>query len=236
MTVSPEELAAFADGELPPERAEQVAAEVAADPHLARQVESHRALRGLLSSHYDPIAAKPVPDRLAAMLAAGTVQVAASPAVADLGAARARRAARRLPRWSWYAGPALAASLALLLVVTPSNQSAGSYAGAQLAAVLDSRLSADPVSGGERQVLLSFARESGEICRAWVGPEDSGIACRDDTGWRVVRQGEGVALGQGGYRQANSSVGNLMAAAQDMAQAGALGPEQEAAAREQGWR
>ncbi len=89
MTVSPEELAAFADGELPPERAEQVAAEVAADPHLARQVKSHRALRGLLSSHYDPIAAKPVPDRLAALLAAGTVQEAASPGVADLGAARA---------------------------------------------------------------------------------------------------------------------------------------------------
>lgn len=236
MTLSREELAAYADGELPPQRAAQVAAAVAADPELARQVKAHQDLRTMLAGHYDPIAGEAVPDRLANLLQDPAAREPAPATVAQIGDARARRAARAVPHWRWLAGPALAASLALLLINLPREGAGDAYADRQLATVLDSRLSGDPVPAGEPQVLLSFNREGGELCRAWAGRVDSGIACRDDEGWRIVRKGGAVAAEQGDYRQADSAVGDLMAAAQDMAVAGALDPEQEAQARKNGWR
>jgi AraC-like DNA-binding protein len=49
MTISREELAAFADGELDTGREAEIAAAVAADPALAAQVEAHRALKARLA-------------------------------------------------------------------------------------------------------------------------------------------------------------------------------------------
>ena len=43
MSVTPEELAAFADGELDPAREAEVATAIAAAPTLAEQVRAHRA-------------------------------------------------------------------------------------------------------------------------------------------------------------------------------------------------
>lgn len=234
MTVTREELAAWADGQLDAARAVDVAAAVAADPALAREVAAHRALKGLLTAHYAPIAAEPVPDRFAALLGTKPADEPEAAAVIDLAAARAARSSRRIPRWGWVVGPALAASLALLLITTPTAN--GSYADTQLASALDTRLTADPVTAGEPRVLLSFARKDGELCRAWAAPAGSGIACRDSKGWRIERQAPGIDPAASDYRQAGSPLEELMGAAQDMASDGALDPEQEAAARGRGWR
>lgn len=236
MTVSREELAAFADGQLDSARAAEVAAAMQADPALARQVEAHRALKGLLTAHYDPIAAEPVPDRFAALLSASRTDEPAAAQVIDFAAAQASRASRRIPRWGWVVGPALAASLALLLINTPTPGTGGNYADAQLASALDTRLTADPAKPGEPQVLLSFARKGGELCRAYAAPAGSGIACRDGQGWRIERKGPGIDPAASDYRQAGSPLEELMGAAQDMASEGALDPAQEAAARQRGWR
>lgn len=236
MTVSPEELAAFADGQLDPARSAEVAAAVAADPALARQVEAHRALKGLLSAHYDPIAAEPVPDRFAALLGGARTDEPAAAEVIDLAAARASRTSRRISRWGWVVGPALAASLALLLINTPTPGTGSNYADAQLASALDTRLTADPAKAGQPQVLLSFARKDGQLCRAYAAPAGSGIACRDGQGWRIERKGPGIDPTASDYRQAGSPLEDLMAAAQDMASDGALDPAQEASARARGWR
>lgn len=236
MTISREELAAFADGQLDPARSAEVAAAVEADPALARQVEAHRALKGLLSAHYDPIVAQPVPDRFATLLGGARTDEPAAAEVIDLAAARASRTSRRIPRWGWVVGPALAASLALLLINTPTPGTGGNYADAQLASALDTRLTADPAKPGEPQVLLSFARKDGQLCRAYAAPAGSGIACRDSEGWRIERKGPGIDPAASDYRQAGSALEELMAAAQDMASAGALDPAQEAAARQRGWR
>lgn len=241
MTVTPEELAAYADDELDAARAAEVEAAIAADPALARQVEQHRALRGLLSAHYAPIAAEPVPDRFAALLGGAKQEPApaapASPEVIDFAAARESRAARRrLPRWTWVAGPALAATLALLVLVRAPGGTDG-YAGAQLASVLDTQLSGESAPAGEPRVLLSFARADGSLCRAFAASESSGIACRDARGWKIERRAPGIAPEAGDYRQAGSPVEALMQQAQDMAgDAGALDPAAEAAARAKGWR
>lgn len=236
MRVSREELAAFSDGELAPARAAEVAAAVDADPALARQVAAHRALKGLLGAHYAPIVAEPVPERFADLLRRGGNDKSAASSVIDFEAARAARASRRIPRWTWVVGPALAASLAFFVINTPTPGTSNNYADAPLASVLDTRLTADPAAPGEPQVLLSFARRDGELCRAYAGPAASGIACRDANGWRIERKGPGIDPAAGDYRQAGSPLEELMSSAQDMASDGALDPQAEAAARERDWR
>lgn len=236
MTVTSEELAAFADGELDSTRAAEVAAAIEADPGLARQVEAHRALKGLLSSHYAPLAEAPVPDRFTALLGSVKSDEPAAAAVIDLAAARAERSSRRIPRWGWVVGPALAASLVLLLVSAPPPGSDGTYADAQLAAALDTRLTAEPAPAGEPRVLLSFARAGGELCRTYAASAGSGIACRDANGWRIERTAPGYDPAASDYRQAGSPLEELMTAAQDMASGGPLDQQQETAARKRGWR
>jgi anti-sigma factor RsiW len=61
MSVTREELAAFADGELEPARAAEVAALVEGDPALAAQVQAHRALKERLGGPFAPILAATVP-------------------------------------------------------------------------------------------------------------------------------------------------------------------------------
>src|SRR3546814_10941996 len=51
MTITPEEIAAFADGQIEGDARARIAAAVAADPELARQVEADRKSTRLNSSH-----------------------------------------------------------------------------------------------------------------------------------------------------------------------------------------
>lgn len=234
MTIAREELAAFADGELPEARAAEVAAAVEADPALAREVEAHRALKARLSGHFAPMLDEPVPDRLATMLQAGEAPPQAE--VADLAAARERRRERRaVPRWGWVVGPALAASLALV-VFLPRGEQDPAYAGASLAAALDSTLIAEQAPDADTRILLSFRDAQGEFCRAFSRTQGSGIACRDEQGWRIEAQGEGSARAQSEYRMAGADEASILARAQEMAQGPALDAEAEAAARAAGWR
>lgn len=230
MTVTREELAAFADGELGEPRRSQVADEVAQDEALTAEVQRHRALKEQLNAHFAPILDQPVPDRLTGLLGADEGKVA------DFMAARQKREARRrVPRWGWIAGPALAASLALA-VILPGGGAPEGYAGTELAAVLDERLVADQAPGEDVRVLLSFRDEAGAYCRAFAGAEQSGIACRDDTGWKLQLEGQG-ATGHGtDYRMAGADAAEILARAQEMASGPALDAADEQAARNSGWR
>jgi len=228
MSVTPEELAAFADGQLDEPRGSAVAAAVAVDPALAAEVERHRELRQRLASHFAPILDAPVPERLTALVGGG------EPKVADFTAASQRRAIRGIPRWAWIVGPALAASLALAVFV-PRGTPQG-YADPELAGALDRQLVATQASDARTQVLLSFRNHGGQFCRAFSGRTQSGIACRDSTGWRLQATAPGAASEQGDYRMAGSPAAAIMAQAQDMAAGPALTAEQEQAARVRGWR
>ena len=232
MTITPEDIAAFADGELSGEREAQVAAAIAADPELAQQVERHKSLKSMLAGHYSPVLDQPVPDRLAAMLSRP------QPAeVVDFAAARERRESRRrLPHWGWIAGPALAASLALAVFLPGQGGDASAYADTQLAGVLDDRLVADQSPGDETRVLLSFRSEEGRYCRAFSGSAGGGIACRDEAGWKLEALGEGSEGASTDYRMAGAGDAEILALAQEMAAGPALDAQGEQAAREQGWR
>lgn len=238
MTISREDLVAFADGELTGERAREVEAAIAADPALLRDLERHRALKAQLCAHFDPIAAEPIPDSLAALLR-GAPEAPEAPEgnVVGFAAARERMAnKRRLPRWSFIAGPALAASLVLAVLVPRGDDQAATYAGAELASVLDRRLVAEQAPGEETRVLLSFRDRAGAYCRAFSGSEQSGVACRDATGWKLEALGEGSPGTQSDYRMAGAGAAAILARAQSMADGAALDGEQEAAARARGWR
>ncbi len=228
MSVTREELAAFADGELDEPRRGEVAAAVAADPALAAEVERHRVLKDKLAAHFAPILDQPVPERLASLLGD------AEPKVADLAAARQRRATRGFPRWGWIVGPALAASLALA-VLLPRGTPEG-YAGLQLAAALDDQLVATQASNAPTRVLLSFRNGDGQFCRAYSDTSQSGIACKDKTGWRLDAVTASTAPAQSDYKMAASAAARIMAIAQNMTVGPALDPAQERAAQAKGWR
>ena len=74
MTVTPEMMAAYADGELAGEERQHVEAAIAADAELARQVDRHRRLKAMLSARYAPIAAAPVPERLTDLIASASMR------------------------------------------------------------------------------------------------------------------------------------------------------------------
>jgi hypothetical protein len=229
MSITEQELAAYADGELSGNDAVRVEQAIAADPSLAAKVESHRALRATLSAHFASVADQPLPDRLTALLKQDDKVVQLAPR------RDARRTGARLPRWSWIAAPALAASLALALFL-PRGGDGVTYADPQLAATLDGQLVAQQAPDAETRILLSFARDEGDYCRAYASPDHSGIACRDAQGWALVEQFGGVPASGGEYQQAGSPLADLMAKAQDMAADGALDAQQEQAARTRGWR
>jgi hypothetical protein len=227
MSVTREEIAAFADGQLDPGREAEVAALVGADPALAEQVHAHRALRERLAGHFAPILDAPLPERL-------TAPLTEKPAVIDFADAREKRErARVLPRWSWIAGPALAASLALAVFLPRGGSD---YADGALASALDTQLVATQEAGAPNRILLSFRDEGGAFCRAFAGEEQSGIACRENEGWRLRMTAAGVPAQQADFRMADNPAAEVLERAQAMAAEGALDAEEERAAKARGWR
>lgn len=236
MTISPEELAAYADGELSGERRAGVEAAIAADPSLAQQVAAHRALKASLGAHFAPVLDQSVPERLTAMLAGANSLQTDNNVVSFAGARERQQAKKKIPRWGWVAGPALAASLALAVLMPRSGDDGADFAGPQLAAVLDQQLISSQQQDADTRILLSFRSKDGDLCRAYRGEAAGGIACREQQGWRVVNKLDGSSTASSEYRQAGSGDAALLAMVQDMAEGPALDNAQEAAAKEAGWR
>ena len=226
MTIEPEMLMAYADGELDPLNAKRVERAIAGDPALAQEVERHRALRKRVSDSFAPVADEQVPDRLAALLKSNVV---------DLPTPKTRPILSR-----WRAAAALAACLVLGLTIGISvsrgpvfSGAGGLYASGSLAAALD-----DQVGGadGAVKVAVSFRDKQGAYCRVFSSSATDGIACRDASGWALRRTQQGSTTQHGDYAQAGSPDPDLMAAAQDMMAGEPLDAKAEAAARGAGWR
>ena len=227
MSVTPEELAAFADGELAPARAAEVARAVAADAALAEDLRKHRQLRARLGEHFAPIVDAPLPETLTAPLRSESN-------VVSFAAASEARLARRTPRWAWLAAPALAASLVLAVVL--SRGPGDGYAAGGVADALEGQLVASQGADAEPRILLSFRDEGGAFCRAFAGAAESGIACKDGRGWRLRTTGPGVAAERREYGMAGNEAARLLESAQAMAAGGALDAAQEREARARNWR
>lgn len=199
MTFSDETLAAYADGEL--DRAACAEIEEAAhdDPSIAQRIGQYRALRAQLQSAYTAELQEPVPDRLLAALRGPlpSAPSGASPAVADLQAARAAKSRTSLrgtaaaTRWRY----SLAAGLLLAVVglfawrqnrpwVETGNGTL--VAQGSLAAGLSDQLSGEPTSGSPLRIGLSFAAKSGDYCRTFFLAGNAGLACRHAGRWEIL--------------------------------------------------
>jgi anti-sigma factor RsiW len=231
MTPSPETIAAYADGELEGEALREVEAAVAADPALQAQVAAHRALKRRLGAHFAPTAEESVPDSLVRAVRGGGEVVD----FADAARRRARPAASS--PWRRYAGPALAASLVLGLVgVGLRQQQSSTYAPGEIAVALQGQLAETQSPQAPVRILLSFRDDAGAFCRGFSSAAQSGIACKDDRGWRLRKVVGGEEAAAGDYRQAGSADADVLAAIQDMARGEALDAQAERSAMQRGWR
>lgn len=238
--VTDEMLYAFLDGELDSAARTRVAAAIAADPALAQRVTQQRALRQLLQAQFDPVLQEPVPARLEALL------VAPAAAAVDLTRARARRTARTArPAWQTWGAQAAALALGVLLGAllftrggTPLYVEQGGQllARGALQTALSERLGVDAPADGVA-IGLSLRTGEGEICRSFqLAAGQAGLACRSDNNWRIDMLTRATGSNDE-YRQAGSALpDNLRLTIEARASSEPLTAEEEAIARQAGWR
>ena len=229
MTITPEQLAAFADGELDDLTAVRVRRAVDADPALAAELARLAGLRNMLAARFDPVLTDPVPARL-------TKPIEDAAKVVNLNDVRAaRQTLWQRPQFRFAAGSAIAASLVIAVLVGGRGGTPNGYADSQLAAALDGTLSGQTAPDGTK-LLLSFRDVGGSACRGYAGNSASGIACRDGQGWKLKVIGRPGVASTTQYQQAGSADAAIMAAAQDMAAGPAFDANAEAAARKADWQ
>lgn len=232
MTIDPETLMAYADGELDPLAAKRVEAAIAVDPSLAAQVEQHRKLAASLRAAFDPVATAPVPPAVEAMLRDSAKIVPLAP----------RSARRERPFWMG----AVAASLVAGLLAGPlvlSRDSGGvalrdgtAIASGEVAKALGTQLASAQARDAPVRVGVTFRDGAQRWCRTFESGATGGIACAQGGDWRIERLYGGIA-GQGGaYRQAGSPAAAMMADAQAMMAGEPLDAAAERFARDAGWR
>lgn len=215
MSIDPEMLMAYVDGELDPIAAKRVERAAEADATLAAEIAQHRRMRARLRSTFDPVAATPPPETLVAMLRA-------SGKVTDIAAVRAKPG-QPLLRWL-PAGGAVAAALALGLVIgrgLPQAEPFAMHDGAlvargETAKALDTQLASAQPAGAPVRIVVTFRGSDGDYCRAFETGTQAAIACRREGDWQIrsLRTANGNATTE--YRQAGSGSAALMAEAQDM--------------------
>lgn len=229
-----EEFFAWLDGELQGDQAARVEARIAASSELTARAEAHRRLAAGVRDAFEPVLqSAPEPPRFQAAEAI------------DFGARAAGREGRRapfgLPQWA-----AMAATLALGLLVgnlvgrgsenrIVARDNGQLVAAAALGHALDTALASSPDDSGVR-IGLTFRATKGNICRSFQDGPASGLACREGGQWRVEGLFQGGEGQSSDYRMAAGQDPRL-AQLIDQAIAGEpFDPEQERAARQQGWR
>ncbi len=237
MTVTPEDLMAYADGELDGAAKARVEAAIAADPALRAVVVDHRKLRGRLSAAYAPVLDEAVPARL--------VQAAqAKPATDNVVAFGAARAKRLPPQWSAREWGAMAAALLVGVIVggqalRPQGgvvaENGALEARGALARALDTQLAAD---AGAVRIGVTFRTIDGDICRTFAadGGALNGLACKEDDEWRVDVAMRGETRPATEFRTAAAETPPEVLARVDALIAGEpLDATQEKAARDGKW-
>jgi hypothetical protein len=199
-----------------------------------------KAERRRMAAAFGEVLHEPVPDRLKALLAEP------APQVVDIGAVRARLRGpgRAMSSWAAWGGMAATLLLGTLLGTRLAPSGGDALDGGRLVATgsvaraLDRQLAGAPEAGAAVAVQLSFKARNGRYCRSFTTAASAGLACREaDGGWALQQLAATAPAAGGGMRQAASSLPPSVLTAVDGLMAGeALGPEQERAARDAGWR
>lgn len=226
MSITPEMLMAYADGELGPIDARRVERAMAADPAIAAEVERHRALGARLRGAFEPVAN--VPPRVEAMLR-DAVKVTPLPVTSPSRSAT--------PKWIG----AIAASLVIGLWVGQTLPRMASQSGIALEAgqvvargdvaqALDTQLASTQAADAPVRIGVTFRDAGGDLCRTFEQGAVGGIACTTGDDWRLARVYGGVETRSTEFRQAGSASAAMMADAQAMMAGEPLDAAGEAAA------
>lgn len=232
MTIDPETLMAYADGELDPIAAKRVEQAIAAHPGLAAQVEQHRKLAASLRAAFDPIAAAPIPSVVETALR-DSARVVLLPS---------RPARRERSLWLGAVAASLVAGFLAGPLVLPRDtggiamHGGTAIASGEVARALDTQLASAPTPDAAVSVGVTFRDGAQRYCRTFESGATGGIACANGKAWRIERLYGGMSRQEGAYRQASSPAAAMMADAQAMMAGDPFGPAAERAARDAGWR
>lgn len=228
MTIDPEMLMAYADGELDPLNAKRVERAMAADPALAEQVEAHRALTASLRAAFAPVADASPPESVVAMLTESARVIPLAPP---------SPARRERPIWMGAVAASLIAGLFGGAFIMPRGGDAGiafeqgqPVARGDLARALDTQLASAQASDAPVRIGVSFRDKSGQLCRSFERSGAGGIACARDKDWRIERLYGGSDAAQTDYRQAGSASAAMMRDAQELMAGDPLDADAERAA------
>jgi len=255
MSISDETLMAYVDRELDAAATAEVEAAMRGDTEIARRIAEYRELRDKLKAAYEPVLAEPVPERLLAMLRAGSVADASRAIDLELARAAPRSLRRRPPlglRWRYPA--TLAASVVVAVCaaifawqraqpVLIQNRGGSLVANGVLERDLSDRIAGD-ASADEVRIGVSFVARNGEYCRTFsvTGEQASaGLACRTPQRWEIRDLAQAKELesagAQGNYRTASSSLPpSILAAVQARIAGDPLDRDGEIRARQGGWK
>jgi hypothetical protein len=231
MSIDPERLMAYVDGQTNGEETARIEAAIAADPRLRAQAEGWRAQNQALRTAFDPILHEPIPQRL---------QEAMEPKAQILAFRPRHRDWRALS--AGLIGLAAAALLGFQLGAGPGNgllrtDDGGVWAKGALAHALERQASGEP---GQSQVAIALTvqGQNDAPCRAFRVHSQGldGLACRQEQGWSVVALGTQAIGEEGAYRPAAGLSPGVLAALEGIEGAEALSPEAEAARIRAQWR
>lgn len=237
MNMTDETLSAFLDNELTPAEMEavrdQLAADTAAAVQLADRLAELASVDAQLQAHYGAIDDRPLPTSVTRML---------EDAPADDNVIT-------FPWWRRlrsHAGKAVAAAVigGVALMQWSNLPSSGDPAWPAVAQILDSQPSGELHRVDDQSTLtprLTFRNTADHWCRQFRletgNTASEQIACRNDGGtWEQVTRVETDSLPESGQYQ-TASGGRVVDEALDRIMAGSpVGPDQERALLERGWR
>ena len=234
MTVTPEMLIAYVDGEADAQTVAAIESEAASNPQLAAEIARYRAARNRVSAAFAGAVQEPVPKRLVEAVMAGE-----SENVVDLAARRGRSQA-------FVAAGGIAATLVLGFILTsqlvdrtvPIRDPAQN---APLAIALEKGLASDPVSADAIRIGVTF-KSSSSYCRTFQMPAQdqspdvvAGVACRGKTGWHVEAAARQPST-PGEYRTAAGLPQLVVRTIEALNLGDPLDADAEARARDKGWR
>lgn len=221
---------AYVDGELSPAKLEAFEARLARDPKLRQAVEQERLLRRKFAETYDAALTEELPPRLVALLGRPAVRVLPF-----------RRPGTAPAPWRWHQLTALAASLALVVLVTlelsgPGEDAAeGSSIAGATAEALDVQLASSQDPAAPVQIGVSFVGPDGRPCRTFEVSEGAGLACRSAGEWQLRRFVPGAVSPGVEYRRAGSASAEVMREVQELVVGEPMNAKQERQARDAGW-
>ena len=226
-----ESLAAFLDGELPPEEMERIAKLLDARPDLDQWVRRHERLRADMKSAFADL--PPPPERLVRAVTTSPVSW------------RWRtRQMLRAPGLRTLAPVGAALALGLVIGVTlhaPDEialRNGQVMAQGALAAALNDKLASEAGASDGPRIGISFRARDGHYCRTFEADAQSGLACNGDKGWTIaLLTARPPAESTGAYRMAGSQMPDAIRAAVTLRIAGEpFDAAAEKAARDKGWK